>query len=110
MVASLFWAVTVPRHPGSHSAEFYRNRKLVLEASDICYFCKHPDAGQVNHIRPRRDGGTDEIHNLAPSHGHDDRTGRSGIDYRCFYCNPPVACNQAYRNDPNPQSYRSRNW
>jgi hypothetical protein len=98
----------LPRHPGSHSAEFYRNRKLVLDASDICFFCTHPGARQVNHIIPRKLGGTDAISNLTPAHGHDDRTGRSGVDFRCPTCG--VSCNQAYRNDPNPPSYRSRVW
>lgn len=98
----------MPRHPGSHSAEFYRNRKLVLDSSDRCYFCHHDGARQVNHIIQRRYGGTDVISNLAPAHGHDDRTGRSGVDYRCRTCGK--ACNQSYRNSEDPPSYRSRIW
>ena len=96
------------RHPGAHGAEFYRNRAAVLASSEICYFCKHPGARQVNHIIQRRHGGSNRISNLAPAHGHDDSRGRSGIDYRCPTCGD--ACNQSRRNDESPPSYRSRDW
>jgi hypothetical protein len=101
----------VVRHPGSDSAEFKRNRRAVLALSDICWLCLHPGAGQVDHVVPRRAGGGDEAANLMPAHGHDDRLGRSGIDYRCF--TPPcngTACNQSRKTKPGPPVYRSRDW
>jgi hypothetical protein len=102
----------VARHPGAHSAEFYRNQVEILALPDayrICRFCGHPGAGQIDHIRQRRHGGDDHISNLAPVHGHDDRTGRSGVDYRCRTCG--LACNQHFRNRSVPiESYRSRDW
>lgn len=100
------------RHPGSSSAEFNRNRTYVLSVSDVCRFCGHPGAGQVDHVVPRRFGGGDDVGNLAPAHGHDDRRGRSGIDYRCPTCG--LACNQSFRNavtgPTTPAGYRSRDW
>jgi hypothetical protein len=60
---------------------------------------------------PRRHGGTDAVGNLAPAHGQDDRTGASGVDFRCHECGG-VACNQAYRNAATTPAvgYRSRDW
>ena len=98
-------------HPGSGGAEFKRNRRLVLAGSDICWLCHHPGAWQVDHIRPRKYGGDDSVGNLAPAHGHDDRRGCSGIDYRCYYCSPfGVSCNQSRKAKPVVQAYRSRTW
>lgn len=96
------------RHPGSDSATFRRNRIIVLALSDICWLCLHPGAGQVDHVVPRRAGGGDDVGNLKPAHGHDDRMGTSGIDYRCPTCG--LACNQSRRTKPGPVPYRSRNW
>lgn len=100
------------RHPGANSTEFYRNQAVILALPDeqrVCRFCGHPGARQIDHIVQRRHGGGDDLANLGPAHGHDDRAGRSGIDYRCPTCG--VACNQTYRNQAAPPpSYRSRDW
>jgi 5-methylcytosine-specific restriction endonuclease McrA len=49
------------------SAEYKRNRKIILEASNYtCHYCNGP-ANTADHIRPVSQGGGHEIENLLPA-------------------------------------------
>jgi len=53
-----------------YNAEYERNRKLVLAASDgVCAWCHRRPATTVDHTIPLAKGGTNEIGNLIPSCG-----------------------------------------
>ena len=45
-----------------------RIRRRVLRASDTCYLCGKSGSDEVDHIKPRYEGGSDEESNLAPVH------------------------------------------
>ena len=49
------------------TAEYKRNRKIVLEASQYtCHYCNAP-ANEADHIIPVSFGGTNEVSNLLPA-------------------------------------------
>lgn len=43
-------------------------RRRVLRASDICYICDLPGADEVDHVKARYLGGSDELVNCRPVH------------------------------------------
>ncbi len=49
------------------TAEYKRNRKIVLEAANwTCHYCGNP-ANEADHILPVSLGGSNEVSNLLPS-------------------------------------------
>lgn len=85
----------------------------MLAASDICWWCSHPGAMQVDHLDHWGAGGSNGVENLAPIHGNDQRKA-GGLDYRCPTCGK--SCNQERGGSRRPPQtmqaplYRSREW
>jgi 5-methylcytosine-specific restriction endonuclease McrA len=55
---------------GYTSAQYKRNRQIVLQLSRKCWLCEedHPPATTADHVVPLSMGGTDELSNLRPAH------------------------------------------
>lgn len=100
------------RHPGPSGRRYLRNRRIVLEASDLCWWCGHLGAQQADHVVERRHGGGDEVANLRPIHGNDQSAKPGGLDYRCPTCGRScnLERNRRSRRGPPPAEYRSRRW
>lgn len=50
----------------SYTAEFRRNRKIILDGGPPCHWCGSP-ADQADHLVPRALGGDDTLENLVPA-------------------------------------------
>lgn len=61
-----------PYRRSYHSAEYRANRALVRKAATACAVCGYPLGRdfEIHHIVPLRDGGTDDVGNLAAVHRH----------------------------------------
>lgn len=88
-------------HPGRNvSAEFRRNRKILLAIDDTCHLCGHPGSRTADHIIafsrwPPGVPGVDGLGNLAPAHGS---MGPARPPNRCTTCGQ--LCNQARKDRP----------
>ena len=49
------------------TAEFQRNRKIVLADNPVCVWCRRAPATEVDHVTPWDAGGTDDLENLVPA-------------------------------------------
>lgn len=69
------------------SAEYKRNRKIVLEAAHYqCHYCAN-DANTADHIIPVSMGGTHEISNLLPACTSCNSTRKNKVLHRMRYWN-----------------------
>lgn len=73
-----------------YSAEFRRNRKVILSDGAVCHWCGSP-ADQADHLIPRAIGGDDTLDNLVPA---------------CSSCNARRGAQLA--NKLSPQNKRTR--
>lgn len=95
-------------HQGRNvSAEYRRNRLVILSVSDICHLCGHGGARTADHIIAYSDWppglpGVDSTANLAPAHGS---MGPARPPNRCPVCRQ--LCNQV-RKDRRLRPVRSR--
>jgi 5-methylcytosine-specific restriction endonuclease McrA len=48
------------------SAEYRKNRKIILEGSPYCYYCRRRKADTVDHVVEVDRGGTSELENMVP--------------------------------------------
>lgn len=60
------------KHAGRGTRKWRELRRRVLSESDICVWCGHPGAQNVNHNIPRgmAPNLAEDINNLAPIHGY----------------------------------------
>ncbi len=78
-------------------AAYRAYKRALLAVYDICHLCGHGGADSLDHIIPRRDGGTNHPTNLAPAHFKP-----------CPMCH--VRCNQRRGARVLPSAHRSREW
>jgi 5-methylcytosine-specific restriction endonuclease McrA len=98
------------------SAEYRRNRRILLSLSDFCWLCGHPGARTADHIVSAKDWpcgpdgkhlpGLDALENLAPAHGTAGSRATGSLN-RCPTCR--LLCNTA-RGTRSIMSARSRAW
>jgi 5-methylcytosine-specific restriction endonuclease McrA len=71
-----------------NSAEYKRNRKIVLESNNyMCHYCNGP-ANTADHIIPISKGGSDELSNLLPACHQCNSTRQDRDRVRLAYWNP----------------------
>lgn len=71
-----------------NSAEYKKNRKIILEQSGyICHYCNGP-ANTADHIVPKSQGGGDELSNLLPACHQCNSTRQDRTMVRLKYWNP----------------------
>lgn len=100
------------------SAEYRRNRALLLATTDLCGLCGHPGARTADHIIPpsqwptdaygRHLPGLDALTNLQPAHGTMGNRVTGQQPNRCPICRR--LCNQAKNNRTVTGLPRSRKW
>jgi 5-methylcytosine-specific restriction endonuclease McrA len=70
------------------TAEYKKNRKIVLETNNyICHYCQGP-ANTADHIIPVSSGGTNELNNLLPACHNCNSTRQDRTVVRLKYWNP----------------------
>lgn len=70
------------------TAEYKKNRKIVLESNNyICHYC-HGPANTADHIQPVSQGGTNDISNLLPACHNCNSTRQDRTVVRLKYWNP----------------------
>ncbi len=86
----------MPRSKGRTGKAWRDARIAILAASDVCWWCGHPGADNVDHVIPLSHGGPPlDPGNLRPAHGVN----------RCPTCRRQ--CNQdRHRQTPPPGSRR----
>lgn len=71
-----------------NTAEYQRNRKIVLESNNyMCHYCNGP-ATTADHITPVSQGGTNELSNLLPACHDCNSTRQDRTMVRLKYWNP----------------------
>jgi hypothetical protein len=89
---------------------YRRNRAIVLAASDLCIICGHPGARTAEHVVPHSLGGTDDVDNLAPSHGTMGPHPANPCPTCGRLCNQSQGNGLQHPDKPVIVTYRSRDW